>query len=329
MNKVLVTGGAGYLGSFVVRQLLRKKYRVTVLDNLSYGDKGIRDLLGYKRLCFVRGDICNIKDVVKAAKGNDAIIALAAIVGDPACALDKTETLSTNYEATKVLVEIAKYYGIERLVFASSCSVYGSNSNVWLNEGSWVNPVSLYAQTRVMSEEILLGSGSAVVPVILRLSTLFGQSRRMRYDLVINTLVGKAVREGKIQVFGGTQWRPFVHVQDAATAFLAVLEAKKDLIRNEIFNVGGNTLNLTIAHAAELVRRRIPGIEVEMRDEIADRRDYRVAFDKIRVLLGFSPSRTIIGGIGEMARVLQADPDLNYLDNIYYNVRYLYKGLVK
>jgi nucleoside-diphosphate-sugar epimerase len=328
MKHVLVTGGAGYLGSHLVRKLLEKGYFVTVLDNFTYGDGGMTGISSHRNIRVLEGDICNVKDVVKATIGNTAIVALAAIVGDPACALSEEETLSTNYESTKVLVEIAKYYKVRRILFASSCSVYGENSELILNEGSWLNPVSLYARTRIMSEEVLLKNCENVVPVILRMGTLFGQSYRMRYDLVINTLTAKAVRENRIQIFGGDQWRPFVPVQDAAEAYINALEADDSLVSKQIFNIGSDGSNLKIGDLAPYIRKVVPDVRLDIRNELADKRSYRVSFSKVEKLLGFKAKIGVADGIREMAEFLKAEPDINYLDDIYYNVKYLFKNLI-
>lgn len=328
MKKVLITGGAGYLGSHLTRKLLDVGYHVTILDNFSYGDYSILTIRNHSNLKIITGDICNIKDVVKATRENDHIIALAAIVGDPACALNEEETLSTNYESTKVLVEIAKYYNVKRILFASSCSVYGASSEITLNEGSWLNPVSLYAKTRIMSEDILMKNCGNVIPIILRMGTLFGQSYRMRYDLVINTLSAKATRERKIQLFGGEQWRPFIHVQDAAKAFLLALEADVNIVEKQIFNIGSNELNLKIRSLADIFRNSFPDVIVEFKKDAMDNRSYFVNFDKSEKLLGFTPNFSIVQGVAEMVDFLSNDTSFNYLDDIYYNVKYLYKHLI-
>ena len=322
-KKILVTGGAGYIGSHLVRKLLERGYRVNVLDNLSYGGSGIEGILGEKNLNFIEGDICCVKDVVKAVQGTSRVIALAAIVGDPACELNREDTISTNYQATKILVEVAKYYRVERIIFASSCSVYGANSKLILNEGSQLQPLSLYAETRIMSEQVLLESCENVVPVILRLATVFGFSRRMRFDLVVNILSAKAAMEKRIQVYGGSQWRPFVHVKDAADAFILAAEAPGEQVNREIINVGSNSLNFRIKDLAGIVKKVLKGTRIEMKPEIEDSRDYRVGFDKIGSTLGFKPRYKIEHGVREIARFLERRK-INYKDDIYYNVRYLY-----
>ncbi|OGH56858.1 MAG: hypothetical protein A3G34_11685 [Candidatus Lindowbacteria bacterium RIFCSPLOWO2_12_FULL_62_27] len=323
--KILVTGGAGYLGSHLVRMLLDRGDEVTVLDKLCYGDAGVRDLRGRAGFSLVTGDICNIGDVVKAIQGRDAVVALAAIVGDPACNLSETDTLNTNYESTKVLVEISKYYKIQRLVFTSSCSVYGANSNLELNEGSKLEPISLYARTRIMSEQVLFKEAESMPFVILRLATLFGHSPRMRFDLVINHLTARAVNEGRIQIYGGDQWRPFVHVQDAARAILAVLGAEEGQVRSEIFNVGANGLNFKIARLPDFFLPIFKDLRVEQHPSMEDARDYRVNFDKIAALTGFKPQKSIADGIREMAEAFRSGQIRDFRDDVYYNVKYLYR----
>ena len=322
-KKILVTGGAGYVGSHLVRKLLKGGYKVNVLDNLTYGREGIDEIVDHPNLDLIEGDICNIKDIVRAMQGASRVIALAAIVGDPACELNRDDTISTNYQSTKILVEVAKYYKVERIVFASSCSVYGANSNLTLNEGSQLQPLSLYAETRIMSEQVLLEGCGDVTPVILRLATVFGLSRRMRYDLVINILSAKATREKRIQIYGGSQWRPFVHVKDVADAFIIASEAPKAAVDREIINVGANHLNFRISELGRIVKREVPGTKVETKRELEDLRDYKVGFDKIKAVLGFKPKQKVEHGVREISKFL-AGSDVDYRDDIYYNVKYLY-----
>ena len=205
-NRVLVTGGFGYIGTHLVEMLLEAGYRVRVLDNFTYGRQGLEAIGDHPNLEVIEGDIANIRDVVRSVKHVDTVIALAAIVGDPACGIDAEATLNLNYEATKILVETADFYGVKRFVFASSCSVYGASGDEFLTEESSLNPVSLYARTRIMSEEILLERCGNMKPVIFRLSTVFGYSPRMRYDLVINTITARGVVDGKFQIFD-CEWR--------------------------------------------------------------------------------------------------------------------------
>ena len=224
-KNVLITGGAGYIGTHLVKILLDDNYKVTILDNFTFGRNPIKDIENHPNLTVIEGDIANIKDLVRAVKNNRFVIALAAIVGDPASSIDAEETLNLNYESTKILTQICNFYEVEKLIFASSCSVYGASGSETLNEDSYLNPVSLYARTRIYSENYILDNSKDVSPTIMRLSTVFGFSSRMRYDLVVNTLLIRALRDNKFSIFGGDQWRPFVHCYDVARAFKIAVEA--------------------------------------------------------------------------------------------------------
>ncbi|HEX7408175.1 MAG TPA: NAD(P)-dependent oxidoreductase [Candidatus Binatia bacterium] len=325
-NVVLVTGGAGYIGSHLVRKLLQRGYHVRVLDKFLYGEHGVAELRGDPNVELRYGDICNIRDVVQAVNGVRAVVALAALVGDAACDLDPREALTTNFESTRCLLESCREAGVQRLVFASSCSVYGANGNDLLHEGSHLNPVSLYARTRIMSEEVLLQERGPVEIVILRLSTVCGLSRRMRFDLMVNTITARASVEGRVRVVGASQWRPHIHVQDAAEAFLLAVESPSAVVADEIFNVGAESLNFTVGQVADKVAEQIPGTVIEYFDHIEDRRSYRVAFDRIREKLGFVPGRNIDDAIREVRTVLQTGEVRNYADEVYHNVKSLQRN---
>jgi nucleoside-diphosphate-sugar epimerase len=320
---VLVTGGAGYIGSHVVRKLLERGHRVRVVDSLLYGSHGLATVLGHPRLELMEGDVRHIRTMTLATKGVDAVIALAAIVGDAACELDADETLSTNLEATSLLAEACERAGVRRLVFASSCSVYGANGALVLNEGSWLNPVSIYARSRLRSEKILLQRADGLGVTILRLSTVFGLSPRMRLDLLVNTFTAHAVATGRIRVFGGSQYRPNLHVQDAAEAFISAAESPEEKAAGEIFNVGDNDQNHTVLDIARLVQAELPRIEVELVDASTDTRDYRVGFDKIQNVLGFRARYTVSQGIREMIVALHNGEIQEPNADVYHNYRYL------
>jgi nucleoside-diphosphate-sugar epimerase len=320
---VLVTGGAGYVGSWLTRKLLDRGYRVRLLDSFIYADHGLREILGHPRLEVMEGDIRHLGTVTRATKDVEGVIALAAFVGDAACDLDPEETMATNFESVRLLRDVCQRQGVRRLVFASSCSVYGANSDLVLNEGSWLNPVSLYARTRIMSEDILLRNSDDLEVVILRLSTVFGLSPRMRFDLLVNTLTLHAMVNRKMLVFGGNQWRPNLHCQDAAEAFITGLEAPADRAHRGVFNVGANDNNHTILEVAEMVKRRVPASEIEIKTEQGDRRDYRVSFDKIRQVLGFQTRFTVEDGIREIADALAAGRIRDPFADIYHNYRHL------
>jgi len=324
---IMVTGGSGYIGSHLVRQLLDKGYAVRNLDKLAFGDGATKELQGHPNYSHIAGDIRHIEDVVAAAKGAYGVIHLAGIVGDPACDLDHDVTWSINLEATKLMVECCKYAGIQRFVFASTCSVYGAADDYTLNEGSVLNPVSLYAETNLASERIILKGfeGTKVVPTIVRFATVYGASRRMRFDLVVNIMTAKAVKDGTVRVFGGDQWRPNVHCQDAAGGLLACLEGSEERVKNEIFNIGSDEQNYKIQELGELVARCVPGTKVETMGESPDRRSYKVSFEKARQVLGFTPRFRVEDGVAEIQRMLENGNVENYQADRYYNVRYLYK----
>lgn len=323
-KNVLVTGGAGYIGVHLLELLLDDGYNVTLLDNFTFGEKPIAHLKDHKNLKIIKGDISNIKDLVKSVKNNRFVIALAAIVGDPASSIDAEETLNLNYESTKSLTEICNFYEVEKLIFASSCSVYGSSDSTILNEESYLNPVSLYARTRIYSENYILDNSKYTSPTILRLSTVFGFSTRMRYDLVVNTLLVRALRDKKFSVFGGDQWRPFVHCYDVARAFKIAMEADKNITHNQIFNVGSNDMNFTINDIGEKVHNKFPDADFNTVEEDFDKRNYRVSFDKIYNVLNFERKFDIEMGIDEMIKNINKNPDLlNYEDSIYSNLNYL------
>jgi nucleoside-diphosphate-sugar epimerase len=322
---VLVTGGAGYIGSHVVRKLLARGHRVRVLDTFLYGDHGLAGLGEHPRLELIEGDIRHLRTMSTAVKGVDSIIALAALVGDAACDLDVDETVSTNLEATQLLAEVCQRAGVRRVVFASSCSVYGANSELVLNEGSWLNPVSLYARSRVRSEEILLRQADNLSVAILRLATVFGLSYRMRLDLLVNTFTANAFFDHRIRVLGGQQYRPNVHVQDAAEAFILLSQAPDEKVRGEVFNVGDNALNYSVLDIARLVQAELPRTEIEITEESHDRRDYRVSFEKIRHVLAFRPAFTVEDGIREIAQAFRKGTVTVQTDERYHNFRYLKK----
>ena len=319
-KNILVTGGAGYIGIHLVQMLLDDDYNVTILDNFTFGKSSINHIINHPKLTIIEGDVANIKDLVKAVKNNRYVIALAAIVGDPASSIDAEETLNLNYESSKILTEICNFYEVEKLVFASSCSVYGASTSGYLTEDSPLNPVSLYARTRIYSENYILDNSKITSPTILRLSTVFGFSPRMRYDLVVNTLLIRALKDKKFSVFGGDQWRPFVHCYDVARAFKLAIESDRKATHKQIFNVGSNDMNFTIDQIGDKVSAKFPHAEYNTVDEDVDKRNYKVSFDKITTKLGFEKKYDIEMGLDEMIEKINEDDSLlDYEDKIYSN----------
>jgi nucleoside-diphosphate-sugar epimerase len=317
-DRVLVLGGAGYIGSALVDQLLQRGRRVRVLDTLLYGISPLEAFLNDPRLEVVPGDCRHIPDVVDAMRGVKEVVHLAAIVGDPACAQDEQTALEVNYAATRMIIEIAKAQKVSRFIFASSCSVYGARS-FEVDEMAEPAALSLYAQTKIDSERALLMAADAgFYPVTLRFATLFGLSQRPRFDLVVNLLAAKAYQEKAITIFNGTQWRPFLHVKDAAAAICRVLEAPALLISGEIFNVGDRRLNYTLAEIGEMIRKFFPETRIETVDN-NDRRDYKVNFDKIRKRLAFRCNYTLEDGIRECKKAFEEGLISDYHDALYHN----------
>lgn len=321
-STVLVVGGAGYIGSIVVRQLLDSGHKVRVLDRLVYGYASIEELLNHPNFQLIVGDCRNIQTVVRAVKGTSTIIDLAAIVGDPACEEDRQTALETNYAATRMLIEVAKGFRIRRFLFASSCSVYGATDQL-ADETSTVHPISLYAQTKVDSEQALLRAQNEFFnPTILRFATVFGFSHRPRFDLVVNLLAAKAQQEGSITIFNGTQWRPFIHVRDIAAALVHVMNAPLGLVSGQVFNVGSPDLNYTLTQVADKIREQFPDTRVE-EVENADRRNYRVSFKKIQSQLNFDCVWTLEEGIRELKRAFEEKKVADYRDITYDNRKFL------
>ena len=297
VKRILVVGGAGYLGSVLCKQLLSNGYQVRVFDNLLYGDIGIKNIYPHKNFEFYHGDIRDFKAIIKAIKDVDAVIHLAAIVGDPASNLNPEVTIQSNYLATKLLAEICKYSQINRFLFSSTCSLYGaSKSGKLLTEESTLNPVSLYAQMKLKSEQgILELEDENFAPTILRMATLYGVSPRMRFDLVVNTLTIKALKDKQFKIFGGNQWRALCSVNDAASAYVKCLEAPIDKVKGQIFNV--TTDNKQIKDIGNLVKSFVPDSKKIVEQDKTDIRNYCVSSDKIKKSLNFKQNDTIVDEI--------------------------------
>jgi len=321
-SQVLVVGGAGYIGSLLVEDLLGLGYRVRVLDAMLYGMEPLLPVRKHRDFQLLVGDCRNIQDVVRAVRGVDAIVDLAAIVGDPACEQDRDAALEINYGATRMLMEVAKGHGVDRFLFASSCSVYGATEHE-VDERSELNPISLYARTKVDSERALLAGRSAEFhPTVLRFATVFGLGYRPRFDLVVNLLSAKAKQDGKITVYNGQQWRPFIHVRDVVEAIVKVLEAPVELVSGEIFNVGDSHLNHTLQQVSEIIQQVFPGTRIE---QIAnsDLRNYRVNFDKIRNRLSYEARYSVRDGVKELKDAFEERLIVDYKDVRYHNQRFL------
>lgn len=322
LKKVLVIGGAGYIGSALLPKLLAKGYQVRLLDLLIYGTEPIREVIDNPNLEIMKADFRQVDKVVEAMRNVDAVVHLGAIVGDPACALDEELTIEVNLMATRMIAEVAKGSNVSRFVFASTCSVYGANPAT-LDERSALHPVSIYARSKIASESVLTSMASSEFgPTSLRFGTIYGLSGRTRFDLVINLLTAKAIVDGRITIFGGDQWRPFIHVDDAAEAVIRTLEAPLSVVGNQIFNVGSDEQNYTIHQAGEIIARLVPGAALVNEGSDTDPRDYKVSFGKLEKTLGFVPRWTIEQGVKQVIDAIEAGRVKDYRDAKYSNVKF-------
>ncbi|WP_338901894.1 NAD-dependent epimerase/dehydratase family protein [Salinibaculum marinum] len=329
INRVLVIGGAGYLGSTLCRQLLDEGYEVNVLDNLLYGNHGIRSLTAHDRFSFTQGDMRNIETVTQAICGVDAVIYLAALVGDPASSIDTQKTLEMNYHAATMAARLCDYHQVNRFFFASTCSVYGrtEDESSLLTEESKLNPLSLYTKTKINSEKAILElADNTFHPTVLRMATVYGLSPRMRFDLVVNILAAKAYNKGEIPIFGGNQYRPNIHVADATRAFIACLESPIEEVSGEVFNVGSNEQNYRIKEIGAIVSECFPQAEIEPYPEEEDERSYRVDFSKIRETVDYETQRTIRGAVNEIKEAFENGKFDDFTDKRYHNYKSLQDG---
>lgn len=322
-RKILVIGGAGYIGSALLPKLLGQGHEVRLLDLLFFGEAPIAKSLENPNVELVRGDFRNVGDVVRAMRDVSAVVHLGGIVGDPACSLDESLSIDVNLSATRMIAELAKASGVDRFIFASTCSVYGACNEV-LDEHSEVKPVSLYGHTKLASERVLWSlSDDRFAPTCLRFSTIYGLSGRTRFDLVVNLLAAKAKIDGEITVHGGNQWRPFVHVDDAALSVAMVVDAPTELVGNEIYNVGSNDQNYTIEQIAQLVNDQVVSAKIITSEDAVDIRNYRVDFSKIHNRLGFKPQWTVEAGIHQVLEAIANGEVSDYRDPQYSNVKFL------
>jgi nucleoside-diphosphate-sugar epimerase len=319
-NAILVTGGAGYVGSILLRRLLQQGYQVICLDCLRYGGRSLVEIWDDPHFLFYNVDITRAKDIK-----NIFLQHLAAIVGDPACKLEPELARKTNLDASMNLAELAKKYHVPRFVFASTCSNYGKmkDSNGFVDETSPLNPISLYAELKVAFENFLLNLENRVpgfYPTVLRFSTVYGMSPRMRFDLTVNEFTKEIALGRELTVFGENYWRPYCHVGDFSRAILAVLNAPLESITQNVFNVGDTTQNYTKKMIVDELLKHVPEANVRYVQAGEDPRDYRVIFDKIRKVLGFQISKTVPEGISDVLSCIRMKIIDNPDDQRYYNI---------
>jgi nucleoside-diphosphate-sugar epimerase len=306
---VTVTGGAGYVGALVVDELLGAGHDVRVLDVLLHGQQEIASGLRERGVELVEADVRDAAARERALRGADAVVHLAAIVGDPACARDPELSNSVNVEGSRALVADAARLGVERLVFASTCSNYGrmSDPTVPIDEGGELAPVSLYAEQKVGIERALLGSGGNGGPrtTCLRFATVYGVGPRMRFDLTVNEFTRDLWAERKLDVFGEHFWRPYIHARDAARAVALVLASPEEKVAGAVFNAGHSDENYRKLDLVELITGRLGRGDVEYVHRDEDPRDYKVSFERIRAEIGFEPLHRVPDGIDEIVGALE------------------------
>jgi len=315
---VLVTGGAGYIGSHLVMLLLTQGYNVRVLDNLTFGGHGVLPHLPNPHFVFHYGDIRNHEDVLAAVTGADAVVHLAAIVGDPACRTQPETACQVNGAGARLVCDIAVEANVKRFVFASTCSNYGKmdDPSSYVDETSPLKPVSLYAELKVEFEEYLLKvTREDFTGTVLRFATAYGLSPRPRFDLTVNEFTRELTLSRRLEVYGRRFWRPYAHAYDLAAACVTVLNTDVEEVAGQAFNVGATEENYQKETLVSMIVQALGDgngnvVYVE-RDE--DPRDYRVNFDKARRQLGIELSRSVSDGIREIIDALRTgiiiDPD--------------------
>ena len=310
MKKILVTGGAGYIGSVLVRQLLQKGFKVRAFDSLKFGGDALYDVSQHPNFEFQKGDVRNAEDVKKALNGIYAVAHLAAIVGDPACKKYADEAHEVNGQASKDIFIAAEAAGVERFVFASTCSNYGkmADPNSFVVETSELRPVSLYAELKVAYEKWLLEDmkDSKTAATALRFSTVYGFSPRIRFDLTVNEFTRNVALTGEQEIWGPEFNRPYCHVDDLARAVVVVIEAPVEKVKSEVFNVGRTDENYTKRNLMEEIAKVIHGTKAIYVDAADDPRDYRVNSDKIRDVLGFTITKKVPDGIREIYKIMES-----------------------
>lgn len=305
MKTVLVTGGAGYIGSVLTEMLMEAGYHVRILDRLFFGRKLIAPLEARNGLVVIRDDVRYVNR--DAFEGVDVVMDLAGISNDPASDLDPVITEQVNHCGPVRMAKLAKDAGVSRYIYSSSCSIYGAGGNDILDEQSPKSPVSLYARTKISAEaELEKMADDNFAVTFMRNATVYGLSYRMRFDLVINIMTLYAYKNRRIFVTGGgQQWRPLVHVRDVARAFIAAMEAPRDKVNGEAFNVGSNDQNYQIRAIAQMVRDVVPHTSLELVPDDPDKRSYNVNFDKITRVLGYKVEKTPYEGIVEVKQALE------------------------
>jgi len=296
-KKILITGGAGYIGCHVVEELIKANYLVTVIDRLSFDANSLNNLKGNKNLTIIKEDLRNLSNLESHLNGTEAVIHLAALVGEAACKISESDTISTNYDATLKLCDLARKNKVKNFIFMSTASSYGvQDTSEIANEETKLNPVSLYAKTKIDCENDLLDKFSDDINItIFRPSTVYGHSSRMRFDLILNHLVLDAFLKKEIKVFGPEMVRPLMWVGEPARVYKKVIDSDDLKFRSQIFNMGYDNENYKKIDIAKLVQSNFfPEINMDIIDKDKDLRSYRLDFSKMKKFFNLEPGSNLL-----------------------------------
>ncbi len=317
LKNILITGGCGYFGSSLIRKLIKNGHNVKCLDLLIYGDDAVKSLSNNSKFTLIHGDVRDEKKVEDCLKNIDAVVHLAAIVGDKPCEAAPTAAYDINFNGTKKLYQLSEKNNISTFVFASTCSNYGISSNELADENSKLNPVSLYAESKIDCESYFDKEATSKTKVIsLRFGTAYGMSQRTRFDLTVNSFGYEAYKYKKLSVFAENTWRPYIHVEDMSNIVSEVLTNGKITKNFEIYNAGFTKENFTKRQVVQKLINLLPSLEVEFIPYDDDKRNYKVNFAKIEKLLNLNNQFTVDDGFKEILLALESKR-LN--DNSYLN----------
>jgi len=307
-KKILITGGAGYVGSTLIRDALADGYHVRCLDHLVYGGKAIVGFMNHPNFEFIQGDIRDNNCLDKCLNDIDYVIHLAAIVGDKPCQVAPKSTYQINYYGTKLIAELSKKAKVKKFIFASTCSNYGiSDPNIFADEDTTLNPVSLYAETKIDCERLLQElSDDKFAAVSLRFGTAYGVSFRTRFDLAVNSFAYEAWTNNEIVVFAADTWRPYIHVADMSLIIRNILLTEQKDVSGQIYNAGSTSQNYMKKEMVEMLVKKIPDLKTKYINTVDDRRDYRVSCNKLEKLIKFKPSKIVEDGFDELLRSFES-----------------------
>ncbi len=321
-KKILITGGAGYIGSHVVDNLLKSNYEIIVLDNLLFDKHSLNKHIKNKKLTLIKDDIRNYKNISNYFNDVDTVIHLAALVGEAACKISESETVSINLDATKQLVKLAIEKQIKKFIFMSTASSYGvQNVDEIANEQTKLNPVSLYAKTKIDCENLLLEKYSDDIEItVFRPSTVYGDSLRMRFDLILNHLIKDAYFLKEMKVFGPNMVRPLMWVGEPARVYKKIIEEESDKFRSQVFNLGYNEENYQKIEIAELVKQKFfHEIDIEIIEKDLDLRSYRLDFQKMKKFFNLDPYTDILKETKKIIEKFNKEKYGDVNNKIFYN----------